>query len=358
MEYWKEELYHHGIRGQKWGVRNGPPYPLRPGAHSRSEEKAGWKNSLAGGFSIDEKTMNSLIFAGKAAATIGIAYLGVKTINDFGILTRPAYFMDAYQAIKDSKIETTLLRDIVEKGTPTKTLTNNTIDDNFKYINDTSSSASVLKAASLDPRSLSEKDIENVMSDQMAGRLTNCTFSTCAGVLREKGYDVKAGDTMNGRTIAHTLMFYKDSEFTSVLTDKKINNKNILSQGKFMMNAVHNPMRKSNKLNDSQVYIDKLTAALKSQGDGSYGELFVFGDTITQAHSVEYKIVNNVPHVIDNQLKMEFNSIDDYFKSYASAHAKNSNVIKFNPALTLYRDLTNAEPNFDVLISQGIVIAR
>ena len=23
-----DELYHHGIKGQKWGVRNGPPYPL------------------------------------------------------------------------------------------------------------------------------------------------------------------------------------------------------------------------------------------------------------------------------------------------------------------------------------------
>lgn len=22
------ELYHHGIQGQKWGIRNGPPYPL------------------------------------------------------------------------------------------------------------------------------------------------------------------------------------------------------------------------------------------------------------------------------------------------------------------------------------------
>lgn len=25
---YKNELYHHGIDGQKWGVRNGPPYPL------------------------------------------------------------------------------------------------------------------------------------------------------------------------------------------------------------------------------------------------------------------------------------------------------------------------------------------
>jgi hypothetical protein len=25
------ELYHHGIKGQRWGVRNGPPYPLGSG---------------------------------------------------------------------------------------------------------------------------------------------------------------------------------------------------------------------------------------------------------------------------------------------------------------------------------------
>ena len=24
-----DELYHHGIPGQKWGVQNGPPYPLK-----------------------------------------------------------------------------------------------------------------------------------------------------------------------------------------------------------------------------------------------------------------------------------------------------------------------------------------
>lgn len=29
MESWKEELYHHQIKGAKWGVLHGPPYPLR-----------------------------------------------------------------------------------------------------------------------------------------------------------------------------------------------------------------------------------------------------------------------------------------------------------------------------------------
>lgn len=42
------ELYHHGVLGQKWGVKNGPPYPLKPSAHSASEKKAGWTKSVSG----------------------------------------------------------------------------------------------------------------------------------------------------------------------------------------------------------------------------------------------------------------------------------------------------------------------
>lgn len=39
-------LIHHGIRGQRWGSRNGPPYPLDSEDHSASEKKAGWRKSL------------------------------------------------------------------------------------------------------------------------------------------------------------------------------------------------------------------------------------------------------------------------------------------------------------------------
>lgn len=33
--YWETELEHHGVKGQSWGERNGPPYPLDRGKNGR-----------------------------------------------------------------------------------------------------------------------------------------------------------------------------------------------------------------------------------------------------------------------------------------------------------------------------------
>lgn len=40
-------LEHHGIMGMKWGVQNGPPYPLDANRHSQAERKANWEQSLS-----------------------------------------------------------------------------------------------------------------------------------------------------------------------------------------------------------------------------------------------------------------------------------------------------------------------
>lgn len=47
------ELYHHGVMGQKWGQRQGPPYPLNASQHSARERKFGYKKSIGGGRNSD-----------------------------------------------------------------------------------------------------------------------------------------------------------------------------------------------------------------------------------------------------------------------------------------------------------------
>ncbi len=49
MNLTQRELYHHGILGQKWGRKMGPPYPLDASDHSSAEKKEGYKKSIGGG---------------------------------------------------------------------------------------------------------------------------------------------------------------------------------------------------------------------------------------------------------------------------------------------------------------------
>lgn len=37
VKIYYNEIKHHGIKNQKWGVRNGPPYPLKGGHYTRSK---------------------------------------------------------------------------------------------------------------------------------------------------------------------------------------------------------------------------------------------------------------------------------------------------------------------------------
>lgn len=73
---------HHGILGQRWGKKNGPPYPLGVGDHSASEKKAGWQKSLDKQTSSDKSNSSNSSGNTKKAAIDRIKKAKLYTEED------------------------------------------------------------------------------------------------------------------------------------------------------------------------------------------------------------------------------------------------------------------------------------
>ena len=52
------ELYHYGIKGQHWGQRNGPPYPLSSTQKSSEEKKFGVRSGIKNHTNSMERNKN------------------------------------------------------------------------------------------------------------------------------------------------------------------------------------------------------------------------------------------------------------------------------------------------------------
>ena len=70
MEAWKAELYHHGILGQKWGVRNGPPYPLVGGDYTPREKRAIYKQRKKGNSIYNKRHFDETLKTGTTLSTL------------------------------------------------------------------------------------------------------------------------------------------------------------------------------------------------------------------------------------------------------------------------------------------------
>lgn len=64
------ELYHHGILNQKWGVRNGPPYPLSGGQYSKSEKQAVYKEQKKKNSIYNKKHFDKVISTNDTVSTL------------------------------------------------------------------------------------------------------------------------------------------------------------------------------------------------------------------------------------------------------------------------------------------------
>lgn len=76
-------LEHHGILGQKWGKRNGPPYPLSGGDYTKSERTAIYKERRRKNSIYNKKHFDKVIPKGASLQTLSYDKNRTKTSDMF-----------------------------------------------------------------------------------------------------------------------------------------------------------------------------------------------------------------------------------------------------------------------------------
>ena len=179
-----DELYHHGILGQRWGKKNGPPYPLGASDHSSSEKKAGWRKSLSDSSDNKKEKRHGLTdtqkkvlkYGAMAAGTCLVAYGTYKLYSGFGEIDPETGFRLLRK--KESSLES------LGKCNPGL----------VRYWSKT-------------------KNLEMIK-----GSSTNCMLCTTNYELRQRGFDVHAGLELTERGFEPNEFFskvYKDFKSTT-----------------------------------------------------------------------------------------------------------------------------------------------
>ena len=171
-------LAHHGIKGQKWGVKNGPPYPLDSQSKSTSEKRAttGRRNSNGEnekkGLSDRQK---KAIKIGAAACATALAAAGTYYLYKNG-------YLDKMAEMGKNKTKELLAgsADIINFGDKASSITSG-------------AGGTIKKLAKPEPMqdTLSKA---NPLRGTPEGK-NNCVPSAIAGFLRQMGYDVTAKGT-------------------------------------------------------------------------------------------------------------------------------------------------------------------
>lgn len=155
------ELYHYGIKGQKWGVRNGPPYPLKESRKSRREKKF---QDAVGGYGAD---MAKVLLASAATTAVFAGAIRLQA----------------------------RLNMVYERN---------------RHLNSNNSPIKQIKTPHSEDSDQESINKIGFNSGKPEYRM-NCTMCTTAYDLRRRGYDVKAETSFFGRTEKDVASWFKNT---------------------------------------------------------------------------------------------------------------------------------------------------
>ena len=177
-------LAHHGIKGQRWGKRNGPPYPLDEEDHSPKEQNQ--KKGLTDG-------QKRAIKIGAALAVAGLATYGAYKLRQSGALSdlgikKAASVVDISKARE--KRETSYYDAVWNETTNTK---KPTVQKDLRTLSGKISS-------------LNERNPKGT-PENPSGSMSNCMDVSLATIKRWLGVDENAVASENASTIGDLRSF-------------------------------------------------------------------------------------------------------------------------------------------------------
>lgn len=199
-----DHLEHHGIKGQSWGVRNGPPYPLKPSQHSAAEKK----ESSSG--------LNK-----KGDATVAAAYLLAFAAAHItaSAVARGAEELQKMNFRKNNPTGQQLYTEWAPESEQKWYKENREKEREF--------AKKVTKESDLKKKEnpgTPEEDMAAVNPNYRRGReyQANCMYCAAAFDLRRRGYDVQARERNVGGMDLEISEWYKDAKPTAYNTAAEV----------------------------------------------------------------------------------------------------------------------------------------
>lgn len=251
----QDELYHHGILGQKWGVRR---FQEKDGSYTQAgRERYGYGPAREP--KHEEERIGSVTgtVAALAGLTIAGATAGVKIADAI-------HNAKVSKDIKNWEANRQLEKTDPKTGLKLKSNPDATIDDDMKMINREYGYG------------IFSEGFLNTEHEKKMGRTENCMLCTTALDLKRRGYDVKAGVSPDGYYARDLTNWYKEKKAPTM--------------GRF----------------------NRVIEQLNSQPDGAYGNLMVYWAE-GGGHSMFYRVEDGKAVIYDAQSNKKY-SINEIAK--------------------------------------------